>query len=93
MLKIRLRRMGARNRAFFRVVVSDSRNTPKASPVEEIGHYDPIQEPPVLQIDRSRVDYWVGQGAKLSNTVKTLLRRMPDAASEGAEEAESAASA
>ncbi len=93
MLKIRLRRMGARNRAFFRVVVSDSRNTPKASPVEEIGHYDPIQDPPVLNIDRGRVDYWVGQGAKLSNTIKTLLRQVPETAPEGAEEAESAASA
>lgn len=93
MLKIRLRRMGARNRAFFRVVVSDSRNTPKASPVEEIGHYDPIQDPPVLNIDRDRVDYWVDQGARLSNTVKTLLRQLPETAAEGAEEAESAASA
>lgn len=93
MLKIRLRRMGARNRAFFRVVVSDSRNTPKASPVEEIGHYDPIHEPAVIQIQRDRVDYWVGQGAKLSNSVKTLLRRMPESVPEETEEAESAASA
>ena len=43
MLKIRLRRMGARNNPFFRVVVSDSRNTPTAAAVEEIGHYDPDQ--------------------------------------------------
>lgn len=109
MLKIRLRRMGARNRAHFRVVVSDSRNTPKASPVEEIGHYDPVQEPAIINIDRERVDYWVGQGAKLSNSVRTLLRKVspqsedtedaeeatPQATPEpeAAEEAESAASA
>lgn len=76
MLTIRLRRMGARNRAFFRFVVSDSRRAPTASAVEEVGHYDPVQEPPVLNIDRERVDYWVSKGAKLSNTVKTLLKRV-----------------
>ena len=45
MLTIRLRRMGARNNPFFRVVVSDSRNTPTAAAVEEIGHYDPTKNP------------------------------------------------
>jgi len=81
MLTIRLRRMGRKNRAFFRFVVSDSRKAPTAEPVEELGHYDPLTEPPVIQVDRERVDYWVSQGATLSNTVKTLLRR-PEAQSE-----------
>lgn len=94
MLKIRLRRMGARNRAFFRVVVSDSRNTPTASAVEEIGHYDPIANPPIVQIDRDRVDYWVSHGAQLSGTVKSLLRRTGAAPTATVEEGqESAASA
>lgn len=94
MLKIRLRRMGARNRAFFRVVVSDSRNTPTASAVEEIGHYAPIANPPIVQIDRDRVDYWVSQGAQLSGTVKSLLRRAGAAPTATVEEGrESAASA
>lgn len=75
MLTIRLRRMGRKDRAFFRFVVSDSRKAPTASAVEEVGHYDPLQRPPVLQIQRERIDYWVSNGATLSNTVKTLIRR------------------
>lgn len=73
MLKIRLRRMGTRNRPFYRVVVSDSRRTPTASALEELGSYDPLVKPPTATIDRARVDYWVGQGAQLSPTVKRLL--------------------
>ena len=75
MLKIRLRRMGARNRAFYRVVVSDSRRVPTASAVEELGHYDPVTEPAEVKIDQERVQYWVNRGAKLSPTVKSLLAR------------------
>jgi len=75
MLKIRLRRMGARNRTFYRVVVSDSRSTPIASAVEEIGTYDPRQDPPRVEIDRARVDYWVGKGAQLSDTVRQIVAR------------------
>jgi len=75
MLKIRLRRMGARNRPFYRVVVSDSRSTPTASAVEEIGVYDPRQDPPRVELDRARVDYWVGKGAQLSDTVRQIVAR------------------
>jgi small subunit ribosomal protein S16 len=79
MVKIRLRRMGKRNRAFYRVVVSDSRSVPTASALEELGYYDPVQEPAIIQIDRERVDYWLGQGAQISSTVKSLLDRVPEA--------------
>ncbi|HVT57788.1 MAG TPA: 30S ribosomal protein S16 [Thermoanaerobaculia bacterium] len=75
MLKIRLRRMGARHRPFYRVVVSDSRNVPTASAVEELGHYDPTTNPAQVKLDAERVRYWVGQGAQLSPTVKKLLGR------------------
>ncbi len=75
MLKIRLRRMGARNSPFFRVVVSDSRRVPTASAVEELGHYDPTKNPANVSIDTARVDYWVGKGAQLSPTVKKLMGR------------------
>lgn len=73
MLTIRLRRMGKRDRAFYRFVVSDSRKTPTASAVEEVGHYDPLHKE--IQLDRERIDYWVGNGATLSNSVKTLIHR------------------
>jgi len=75
MLKIRLRRMGATNRPFYRVVVSDSRKATTASAIEEIGTYDPRQDPPRIQIDRARVDYWVSNGARLSDTVRNLVAR------------------
>jgi len=75
MLKIRLRRMGATNRPFYRVVVSDSRLTPKGVALEEIGTYDPRQNPPHIRIDKGRVDYWVSNGARLSDTVRQLVAR------------------
>ena len=75
MLKIRLRRMGTRNRPFFRVVVSDGRKVPTASAVEEVGYYDPIKKPAEVKIDRERVQYWVDRGARLSETVKSLIAR------------------
>jgi len=79
MLKIRLRRMGARNSPFYRVVVSDSRRVPTASAVEEVGHYDPTKNPARVAIDAARVQYWVGRGAQLSPTVKKLLGKQQSA--------------
>ena len=79
MVKIRLRRMGARNAPFYRVVVSDSRRAPTASAVEEIGWYDPTKQPAQVKIDAGRVDYWLGRGAQLSPTVKKLLAQQKSA--------------
>ena len=75
MVKIRLRRMGATNAPYYRVVVSDTRRTPTASAIEEIGHYDPTAQPAKVQIDADRARYWVSQGAHLSPTVKKLLAK------------------
>jgi len=81
MLKIRLRRMGNRNRPYYRVVVSDSRRVPTSSAVEEVGHYDPTAATGGLSIDAERVEHWVSRGAQLSPTVRKLLRRQAGAAS------------
>lgn len=75
MLKIRLRRGGATHSPFYRIVVSDSRNTPRAATVEQIGYYDPASQPTQLEVDRERVDYWVSKGAKLSSTLQSLLKK------------------
>ena len=75
MVRIRLRRMGARNRPFYRVVVSDSLRVPTSPALEEIGYYDPLKNPPVVKIDREKVDYWVKRGARPSATVMKLLRQ------------------
>jgi small subunit ribosomal protein S16 len=73
MLTIRLRRMGARHSPFYRVVVSDSRNVPTASAVEELGHYNPTTNPAQVRLDTARVDHWVSKGAQMSPTVKRLV--------------------
>ncbi len=75
MLKIRLRRMGATHRPFYRVVASDQRRFPTASAVEELGYYDPKTKPATVSIDAERVQYWVDRGAQMSPTVKSLLKR------------------
>jgi small subunit ribosomal protein S16 len=80
MVKIRLRRMGARNNPFYRLVVSDSRQVPTASAVEEVGYYDPTKVPAQVKIDRDRIDFWVGRGAQLSPTVKRLLHQAQQSA-------------
>ncbi len=79
MVKIRLRRMGARNAPFYRVVVSDSRRVPTASAIEEVGWYDPTKQPAQMKLDAGRIDYWVGRGAQLSPTVKKLLAQTQSA--------------
>jgi small subunit ribosomal protein S16 len=75
MLKIRLRRMGSTHRPFYRVVVSDSRKTPTASAIDEVGFYDPRSEPETIKIDGERVEHWVQKGAQMTPTVQKLLRR------------------
>lgn len=75
MLRIRLRRMGARNRPHYRIVVSDSRSTARAEVLEELGSYDPMREPPIVSLDRQRARYWIGQGATVSPTVRSLLEK------------------
>ena len=80
MLKVRLRRMGNRNRPFYRIVVSDSRRTPTSSAVEEIGYYDPAKGPDEFQVDVERVEHWASRGAQLSPTVKRLVRKQRQSA-------------
>lgn len=74
MLRIRLRREGSRNHPFYRLVVSDGRNTPGGPVVETIGHYNPKTNPATLQIDMDRYAQWVTKGATPSETVASLIR-------------------
>ncbi len=75
MLKIRLRRMGGRNRPFYRVVVSDSRRVPTGRALEEVGFYDPRKSPVEINVDAERVKYWVDRGAQMSESVQKLMKR------------------
>lgn len=75
MVKIRLRRMGSTNHPFYRVVVSDSRRTPRSEALEELGYYDPRQTPAVFEIDRERYEHWRQNGALVTPTIKNLVNR------------------
>ena len=86
MLAIRLRRTGSKKRPFFRVVVTDSRTARDSSFVEVLGHYNPRTTPETLDIKRERLDHWLKKGANPSDTVRTLVVRMPPAPPEVAAE-------
>ena len=73
MLKIRLRRMGTKKKAFYRVVVSDSRLRPTGRFLDIVGTYDPGSDPATVRIDLARAEDWIRKGAQPSDTVKRLL--------------------
>jgi small subunit ribosomal protein S16 len=79
MLAIRLRRAGSKNRPFYRVVVTESRSAREGRFVEVLGSYNPRTKPETLNIDRDRLTHWLKAGAKPSDTVRTLVDRMPPA--------------
>jgi small subunit ribosomal protein S16 len=83
MVKIRLRRMGARNRPYYRIVVSDTRRTARAKVLEELGCYDPVVSPASVSFDRNRARYWMERGALVSPTVQSFLTRPEPAAPAG----------
>jgi small subunit ribosomal protein S16 len=73
MLMIRLRRGGAKKKPIYRVVVSDSRKTPNADYLDQVGFYDPSRNPPEIRMDLEKIDEWQNQGAGVSDTVKSLI--------------------
>ncbi|GAA4108642.1 hypothetical protein GCM10022415_01360 [Knoellia locipacati] len=77
-VKIRLKRMGKIRTAIYRVVVMDSRTKRDGRAIEEIGKYDPNQEPSLIEIDMDRANYWRGQGAQPTEAVAALLKIMDD---------------
>ena len=75
MVKIRLRRMGAKKAPFYRVVVADSRFARDGRFIEEIGYYDPTKEPSVVKIDAEKAKQWLDNGAQPTDTVRELLKK------------------
>ena len=75
MVKIRLRRMGAKKAPFYRVVVADSHFPRDGRFIEEIGTYDPLTEPATIKIDMERANYWIANGAQPTDTVRGLLKK------------------
>lgn len=74
-VKIRLKRMGAKNHPVFRIVVADSRSPRDGKFVEEIGTYYPLQKGENFRVDSERADYWLKQGAQPSDTVRSILKK------------------
>ncbi len=79
MLAIRLRRAGSKNRPFYRVVVTETRSARDGRFVEVLGHYNPRTKPETIDLDRERLAHWLKSGAKASDTIRTLVDRMPPA--------------
>jgi small subunit ribosomal protein S16 len=75
MLAIRLRRVGSKKRPYFRVVVIEAGNPRDGSFVEVLGNYNPRSKPAKVEVDRERLQYWIGKGARPSDTVRTLVAR------------------
>ena len=74
-VKIRLRRMGSRNAAFYRVIVQDARRAPTGRFIETLGWYDPKQEGINFSLNLDRADYWLGNGAQPSDTAASLIKK------------------
>lgn len=73
-VKIRLKRMGANKKPFYRIVVADSRAPRDGRFIEEIGYYNPVSEPKQIKINDEKAKKWLGVGAQPTETVKKLLQ-------------------
>lgn len=74
-VKIRLRRMGAKKAPFYRIVVADSRFPRNGRFIEEVGYYDPTQDPSVVKIEAEKVQKWLDNGAQPTDTVRAILKK------------------
>ena len=74
-VKIRLRRMGAKKAPFYRIVVADSRYPRDGRFIEEIGYYNPMEEPKVVNVDIEKAQKWIANGAQPTDTVRDLLKQ------------------
>lgn len=72
--KIRLKRLGAKKRPFYRLVVTDSRRARKGRAIDTIGYYNPLTDPATVKLDEEKVSLWLSRGVQLSDTAKNLLK-------------------
>jgi small subunit ribosomal protein S16 len=68
-------RMGSKRKPFYRIVALDSKTRRDGRPLEFLGYYNPMTEPPQVKLEDERIAYWLGQGATPSDTVKSLLQK------------------
>lgn len=84
MVRIRLRRIGAKSRPYYRIVVADQRAAAKGSFVEQVGFYDPMPDPPRVELDAPKVREWLRRGAQPSGPVRHMLQNAGLIEKEGA---------
>lgn len=75
MVKIRLARHGAKKRPYYRVVVSDSRCPRDGKFIDEVGRYNPLTEPHMIEFDNEKMEKWISQGAQMTDTVSRLYSK------------------
>ncbi len=75
MVKIRLKRMGAKRRPFYRLIVADSQSPRDGRFIDQLGYYDPLTDPATIKIDEEKVSSWLSRGAQPSESARELLRR------------------
>ena len=75
MVKIRLKRMGAKKRPFYRIVVADARTARDGKTIEDIGIYDPTKQPTEFRVDAEAAKKWLNQGAQPTDTVRSLFKK------------------
>ncbi len=74
-VKLRLARHGAKKRPFYRIVVADIKFPRDGRFIESIGTYDPLLDPPAVNLKADRIKYWIDQGALPTNTVRSILKK------------------
>ena len=77
-VKIRLRRMGAHKKPFYRIVVADSRSPRDGKCIEEIGHFNPMVEPADVKRDMEKVEKWISNGAQPTDRVKAIINSVKE---------------
>ena len=75
MVKIRFQRQGAKKAPFYHIVVADSRTSRDGKIIEKIGTYDPMTDPSTIVLDKEKVEKWIKNGAKPTDSVKSLIER------------------
>ena len=72
---IRLKKMGAKGKPHFKIIVCDKRRSRNTRAIEELGFYDPSKNPALVKIDKERADYWIGVGAQMTDTLKSIVKK------------------
>jgi small subunit ribosomal protein S16 len=75
MLSIRMTRMGSKKKPYFRVILSEARSGLQGDVIENLGTYDPRAKPAKVNVDKTRIEYWIKNGARPSDSVRTLIRK------------------